>query len=890
MDEKAADMRGFGKGGQQSLPLFEANDRDKKEAYRRKVKSIKQAVVLTGAFTFLSIWGAFGTEISAVFSDAPTVELDAAASWASSEIRPGRLSASEAEKLFLSVPSPSSALKTSRDFSDVPHLGGSPADFEQAKSILKIFQDELGISHGSKIPLFDAGSVESQTSTLGIVNATAPRAWIDTYYPILNTPLERELQVIGEDGTVAWNADVEEVGDVADPAGKFAKTIGAWHGLSKAGDVTGKLVYVNYGSKEDFDDLAAKGVNLTGTIAIARYGYLFRGLKVKGAQEAGAIGCVIYSDPRDDGSVTIANGYAPYPAGPARNPSSVQRGSVQFLSKYPGDPSTPGYPAYPNATREDSLNIPSIPSLPISWNNAQKLLEEIPNFNYALDGTQSNRNIRLKNDVDVKVTPIWNTMAVIPGHVKQEIVLLGCHRDAWVLGAADPTSGTAAIVEIVKGLGTLMKKGWKPLRTLVIASWDAEEIGLVGSTEYGEDFHDFLRDHVVAYLNVDVATKGSRFQLGGSPSLGHLLRQAAIDIPHPTKANRTLWDARKDSGPLTGPKATNLLGRSVEEIGADHYAEQLLMEEFAKPDSLNIRPLGSGSDYTVFLQRIGIASSDEGFGGTYTDPVYHYHSVYDSQRFQELYSDPGFVRHVAVAKHLGLVTLRLLQPPLLPLNTTQYALELGTYLEKVKTSASELSVDADFSGLEKAIISVQDASQELDRVKAKAVKRLEKAIEDLEKHKKRHCTHSRWAKPANWVRKMFGVHKHHEHRHHDAAAAPRFGLAAADRTPAAVEEDGFDKHKLPKRVRRVMKAAQAVIAINKKLSSFERGFINSEGIKDREWYRNLVVAPGKWTGYGATTFPALSEAIEIEKNATLVEHEIQRLRIQLVHLADKLQS
>ncbi|KAG8926201.1 hypothetical protein FRC01_009216 [Tulasnella sp. 417] len=874
MGEKAAGIKHFEKDGQPGLPLFEANERDKKEAYRKKVKSIKQAVVLTGAFTFLSIWGAFGNDIRAVFSDALTVDVEETGPWASGEIRPGRLSASEAEKLFLSVPSPASALKTSKDFSDVPHLGGSPADFEQAKSILKIFQDELGISHSSKIPLFDAGSVESQTSTLGIVNATAPRAWIDTYYPILNTPLERELQVIGEDGTVAWNADVEEVGDVADPAGKFAKTIGAWHGLSKAGDVTGKLVYVNYGSKEDFDELAAKGVDLTGKIAIARYGGLFRGLKVKGAQEAGAIGCLIYSDPRDDGSVTIANGYAPYPAGPARNPSSVQRGSVQFLSKYPGDPSTPGYPAYPNVTRQDSLNIPSIPSLPISWNNAQRLLAEIPDFTYALDGAMSSRAIRLKNDVDVKVTPIWNTMAVIPGHVKQEVVLLGCHRDAWVLGAADPISGTAAIVEIVKGL----------------ASWDAEEIGLVGSTEYGEDFHDFLRDHVVAYLNVDVATKGSRFQLGGSPSLGHLLRQAAIDIPHPTEANRTLWDARTDSGPLTGPKAMNLGGRSVEEIGADHYAEQVLMEEFAKPDSLNIRPLGSGSDYTVFLQRIGIASSDEGFGGTYTDPVYHYHSVYDSQRFQELYSDPGFVRHVAVAKHLGLVTLRLLQPPLLPLNTTQYALELGTYLKKVKSSASELSVDADFSGLEKAIISVQDASQELDRVKVKAVKRLEKAIKDLEKHRKGHCSHSRWARAANWVRKMFGVHRHHEHHHHHhAASAPRFGLAAADRTPASTETE-FGKHKLPKRVRRVMKAAQAVIAINKKLSSFERGFINPEGIKDREWYRNLVVAPGKWTGYGATTFPALSEAIEIEKNATLVEHEIQRLRTQLVHLANNLQS
>jgi len=166
-----------------------------------------------------------------------------------------------------------------------------------------------------------------------------------------------------------------------------------------------------------------------------------------------------------------------YPAGPARNPNSVQRGSVQFLSMYPGDPSTPGFPAYPNATRATSLNIPSIPSLPISWNNAQQLLKEIdPEFKFELTGVPSKRSIRLNNQVDEKVTPIWNTMAVIPGHVKEEIVLLGNHRDAWVLGAGDPTSGTAAVIEVVKAFGVLMKSGWRPLRTILIASWDAEEV------------------------------------------------------------------------------------------------------------------------------------------------------------------------------------------------------------------------------------------------------------------------------------------------------------------------------------------------------------------------------------------------------------------------------
>lgn len=169
-----------------------------------------------------------------------------------------------------------------------------------------------------------------------------------------------------------------------------------------------------------------------------------------------------------------------YPNGPARNPTSVQRGSVQFLSKYPGDPSTPGYPAYPNATRiTEDLNVPAIPSLPISWSNAKKLLLIIdPQLKFLLDGTRSTQSVRLRNSVDTKVTPIWNTMAVIPGHVRDEIVILGNHRDAWVMGAADPTSGTSAMVEIVKGYGKLMKQGWRPLRTVVFASWDAEEVTL----------------------------------------------------------------------------------------------------------------------------------------------------------------------------------------------------------------------------------------------------------------------------------------------------------------------------------------------------------------------------------------------------------------------------
>jgi N-acetylated-alpha-linked acidic dipeptidase len=293
---------------------------------------------------------------------------------------------------------------------------------------LDLFQTQLGIAKPEDEPLFDAGSRQSQRAIHGTTTIprriSRPIAWIDTYYPILNTGVDRKLEILNEDGSIHWTANLEEDGDDADPeAGKYRHAVPTWHGLSKGGDVRGPLVSVKYGRKEDFDSLVASGVNLNGTIALVRYGINFRGLKIKAAQEAGCIGVLIYSDPHDDGSVTEENGYAYWPHGPSRNPTSVQRGSVQFISKYPGDPSTPGYPAYKNATRMESTSIPSIPSIPISWNNAQRLLGEIGH------DVKSKRNVRLLNEVDDKVTPIYNTMAVIPGMVTEQAVIVGNHRD-----------------------------------------------------------------------------------------------------------------------------------------------------------------------------------------------------------------------------------------------------------------------------------------------------------------------------------------------------------------------------------------------------------------------------------------------------------------------------
>ncbi|KAG8744908.1 hypothetical protein FRC10_009278 [Ceratobasidium sp. 414] len=831
------------------------------------------------------------------------------------------------EDIFLSVPTAESAIAVSRAWTAKPHYAGTDNDYASALEQLEVFQKHFGIKPPKSTPVFDAGSSQSRQSILSIPNITEPTAWVDTYYSLLNTPAERKLEILNDDGTPFWSANVEETPAEGDPAGQWHDVVGAWHGLSRGGDVQGKLVYANYGSKKDFDDLIAAGHNLTGTIALVRYGRVFRGLKVKAAQEAGAVGCLIYSDPRDNGPVRVENGFKFWPDGPALNPDSVQRGSVMFLSMYPGDPTTPGYPSYPDANRTEGANIPAIPSLPVSWANAQVLLKDISS-----NSVFSTRKVRLLNGVNNAVTPIWNTMAVIPGHIRNEALLIGNHRDAWVLGAADPTSGTVTMHEIIKGLGELLKQGWKPLRTIVLASWDAEEFGLIGSTEWGEDFAgvvcqfyarvgtnyntlDWIQENVVAYLNVDVSASGDMFGLAGSPSLAHLIRQAAIDIPHPSDANRTLWDARLDLGPYTGPWDKDVFEQF-----------QAARRERKAAYDTSVEPLGSGSDYTVFLQRLGIASSDESFGATPTSAVYHYHSIWDSETWMEKYGDPGFLRHVAVSKHMGLMLLRLADSIVVPLNVTltgksstgniTSGLSL-TWGVSVAGLSTQITNALDFTGLRHAIDKVQKASIALDHRKARAERRLRRALEKIGHHRQHTCAKRKFAKARVWVKKVFGVYEDTEKKvelmkgaewpkkwPEGARVTPRIG-----RLPAWVEEQqekaretkkhdhgrhGHHKHNRHHGdhkhggLRRLIRAVKEVQAVNKKLSTFEQGFLSEGGIPGREWYRHLGVAPGKWLGYGATTLPALTEAITIEKNSTLAAYEVERLTDLFEKMAERL--
>ncbi|KAF8969499.1 hypothetical protein BDZ97DRAFT_248222 [Flammula alnicola] len=798
----------------------------------------------------------------------------------------------KAEEAFLSIPNGPNAIEASRLFATKPHMAGTVGDLSTAKEFLELLQRELGISHAppSDKLVFHAGSPESQRATRSIPKTSEPRAWIDTYYPVMNTPLERTLQVVDDDGAVLLDTSLVEFSDFTDPdAAKYYDDVPTFHGLSRGGDVTGTLVDGNYCTQEDYQRLVEQ-IEVNGSIVLCRYGGIFRGLKVKGGQELGAVGVLIYSDPRDDGTVTNENGYFNYPYGPARNPTSVQRGSVQYLSVYPGDPTTPGYPSYENSTRTEGTNIPLIPSLPISWTNAV-LMSRTLSKGDALEG----KRVRLVNNVDTRVIPIWNTLGVIPGFIKDEVVVVGNHRDAWVLGAADPSSGTASVHEVIRGLGHLLRKGWKPLRTILIASWDAEEYGLIGSTEWGEDFADWIDDHVVAYLNLDSSVSGSRLRASGSPLLAHFIRETAEELPHPTDSGRTLWDATTDDGTLFGLNGTVSISEEVVSIHEMQYANA---------DNVGVSPLGSGSDYTVFLQRNGIPSTNGGFSATLHDPVYHYHSIFDSERWQEIWADPGFFRHAAVAKHLGLQTLRLATSAVLPFNATHYAFEVESYLSGVESIASKASLDVQFKPLKKSIRALQEASIALDEEKVKAQKDLQELIE---KWKKRHSKGRKFRRAVRKaicrIKKAFGRKCSYPHK---GAEEPQDVSVMQDSTVesdvalgmllhggfdqqlhlARLESFGHHHHKSPlKKLKKIVKRIQAV---NKKTAAIEKGFISEDGIKDREWYKHLAVAPGKWLGYGATTLPALTEAITFENNATLAQYEAGRLEDLINKIVEKI--
>lgn len=385
-------------------------------------------------------------------------------------------------------------------------------------------------------------------------------ASVVSYNVYLNYPVNKSLSVAYSNGST-FQPLLEEAMLDADDTTSYPNRVPTFHGYSASGSAEAEYVYVGRGQQDDFARLKELGVPLEGKIAISRYGGPFRGLKVKNAEANGMVGAILFTDTGDDGPVTEANGYAAYPDGPARNPTSVQRGSVQYLSIYPGDPTTPGYPSRKDSPRADTHTVmPGIPSIPISYVDAIPILAALNG--HGVDGSAVNRTrwvgalnvsystgpapgttISMSNLMDNVYTDIWDTVGVINGTNPDETIVIGNHRDAWIVGgAADPNSGTAIIVELSRAFGKLLASGWRPRRNIVLCSWDAEEYGLVGSTEWVEEYVPWLTDTAVSYLNIDVGASGAWPSIAATPELHDISIDVMKKVPW-MDTNRTMYDA-----------------------------------------------------------------------------------------------------------------------------------------------------------------------------------------------------------------------------------------------------------------------------------------------------------------------------------------------------------
>ncbi|KAL2066034.1 hypothetical protein VTL71DRAFT_2105 [Oculimacula yallundae] len=527
---------------------------------------------------------------------------------------------------------------------------------------------------------------------------------LDEYEVYLNYPVSASLHVNFPNGTK------EEINLVEDQLPEDDVTSRpdnqpTFHGFSASGDVTAEYVYVGRGQQVDFDRLVALGVELEGKIALAKYGGPFRGLKVKNAQDHGMIGTVIFTDTDGDGEITVANGYEAYPNGPARHPNAVQKGSVLFLSTSPGDPTTPGYPSKPGVPRASPDDVkPRIPSLPISYSAAQPLLQALDGHGPtgkevnrtgwvgALNATYSTGpapgvTLSLHNLMRSNITTIWNAIGWINGTNADETIVIGNHRDTWMIGGAgDPNSGSAIMVELSKAFGKLLGSGWKPKRNIVLGSWDAEEYGLIGSTEWVEEYVNWLTETAVAYLNIDVAVAGPRPDLSATPELHTIALELFEKVIHPNEGgfNISLYDA------------WNAVSKGA--VGV----------------------LGSGSDYTAFLHK-GISSLDVGSGPGPTDPIWHYHSNYDTYHWMANFGDPGFHVHSAMGQFLTLLAYHLSNDEILPLDLPNYGVELEAYYKDLQDVITESGEDLDTSELADAIEVFQARAKEVKDLEQQAV-------------------------------------------------------------------------------------------------------------------------------------------------------------------------
>lgn len=652
-------------------------------------------------------------------------------------------------------------------------------------------------------------------ATLALFKQWGWDAQIETFQVLYPTPVTTLIEMVSPSAVKLGGQEPTIAED--DTSGKLANALPPYVAYQGDGDVTADLVYVNYGLPGDYEALARRGISVKGKIVIARYGGGWRGLKPKLAQEQGAIGCLIYSDPAQDGYVVGDS----YPKGGARPATGVQRGSVLDLVVAPGDPLTPGIGATETAkrlTRETAPTILKIPALPISYGDATKLLGQLGGrkapaafrgglpFTYHLGGDGGVKvHLVVKSDWTLK--PVHNVIARIKGaaHPGQWIVR-GNHHDGWVFGAQDPLSGNVAMLSEAKALGALLKTGWRPDRTIIYASWDGEEPGLLGSTEWAEAHAAELKAKALIYINTDGNGRGF-LSAEGSHDYQQMVSAAARDVIDPQTGKNVLERLH------LGLRADAIAGKSV--------APELLAGAEAGGD-LQMGPLGSGSDYSAFLQHLGLPALNIAFGGEDEgDGVYH--SIYDSYHHMTTFDDPGLVYGTVLSKTVGRMVLRMADTPTPPQHFGDFAKAVSGYLTEVKQLAADRRASDDKREKLIADGGFKAASDPLDPVAPPPVVERTPFIE------------------------LAGLENAVE-RLKQSAAAYDSAFAAKGETLAPAKRE----------------------RLNATLADIDQLLIDDAGLPGRAWFRNLIYAPGRFTGYGAKTLPGVREAIEERRFADAV--------------------
>lgn len=645
---------------------------------------------------------------------------------------------------------------------------------------------------------------------------------IVTYQVLFPTPITRQLEM---KGATNYKAQLKEYAVKEDATSNQADQLPTYNAWSADGDVTAPLVFVNYGLPEDYETLAKYGIDVKGKIVIAKYGRSWRGIKPKVAQEHGAIGCLIYSDPIDDG-YTAGD---PYPIGAFKNDQTVQRGSIMDMVVYPGDPTTPNVGSVDGVKRVDhteAQNLLKIPVLPISYGDATPLLKDMAGpvapkewsgslpFTYHIGPSKSSVHLNVK--FDWKVRPALNVIATIKGsEFPDQWVIRGNHHDGWVNGASDPISGMASELEEAIAIGGLLKQGWRPKRTLVYCAWDGEEPGLLGSTEWVEDHAAELQTKAVAYINSDGNGRGF---LGaeGSHAFAPMITEISKSVIDP-QTGVTVFERSK------AQRAT---------AAGSAKAKREAFEAKAYP----LGAMGSGSDYSSFIQHVGVPSLNIGYGGE--NEGGEYHSIYDSYDNYVRFKDPGFNYGVTLAQTTGRAALRLADADVLPFDYKNLQNTVKGYITELMSNVDQMREKTQIENElinKKAYVYAADPSEQL---------KLPTPLTEV--------PYIDFSSILN--------------------ALTRLDLAATHVEQVKSSTD-----------------AKQIATLNAKIYTAEQQLLTSAGLPRRPWFKHSLYAPGFYTGYGVKTVPGVREAIE-QKDWKEAKEQIKEVADALNRLSDYLEK